>query len=68
MVLSKAYKQGQIKVGKFIPQGYHCMEGEEAYRIQLRVHNEYVQYITAVTIVGMHPDTLWAEIRLNGEE
>eukprot|EP00957_Ditylum_brightwellii_P050813 3852773-Ditylum_brightwellii.AAC.1 len=42
MVLSKAYKQGLIKVGKFIPQGYHCMEGEEAYRTQLRAHNEYV--------------------------
>eukprot|EP00957_Ditylum_brightwellii_P047496 3607117-Ditylum_brightwellii.AAC.1 len=67
-VLSKAYKQGQIKVGKFTTQGYHCMEGEEAYRAQLRAHNKYVQSITAVNIIGMHPDPLWMEIRLNREE
>eukprot|EP00957_Ditylum_brightwellii_P130292 9938745-Ditylum_brightwellii.AAC.1 len=67
-VLSKAYEQGQIKVGKFIPQGYHCMEGEEAYRAQLRAHSKYVQSITAVTTVGMHLDALWTEIRLGREE
>eukprot|EP00957_Ditylum_brightwellii_P136974 10445472-Ditylum_brightwellii.AAC.1 len=39
-------------------EGYHYMEGEEAYRAQLRAHNKYVQSITAVTIVGMHPDAL----------
>eukprot|EP00957_Ditylum_brightwellii_P014954 1127369-Ditylum_brightwellii.AAC.1 len=61
-VLSKAYEQGQIKVGKAIPQGYHCMEGEEAYKVQLRAHNKYVQSITVVTIVGLHPAALWTEI------
>eukprot|EP00957_Ditylum_brightwellii_P150575 11465767-Ditylum_brightwellii.AAC.1 len=67
-VLSKAYKKVLIEVGKFIPQEYHHMEGEEAYWTQLRLHNEYIQSITAVITVGMHPDTLWMEIRLNREE
>eukprot|EP00957_Ditylum_brightwellii_P002317 178499-Ditylum_brightwellii.AAC.1 len=40
-LLSRAYEQDLIKIGKFIPQGYHCMAGEEAYKNKLRAHNEY---------------------------
>eukprot|EP00957_Ditylum_brightwellii_P102519 7813203-Ditylum_brightwellii.AAC.1 len=40
-LLSKVYEQDLIKIGKFIPQGYHRIAGEEAYKDQLRAHNEY---------------------------
>jgi hypothetical protein len=66
-LLSKAYEQGLITIGKFISQGYHRMAGEEAYKDQLRALNEYVKSRTAVTIIGLHPDALFADIRVNGE-
>eukprot|EP00957_Ditylum_brightwellii_P165255 12581988-Ditylum_brightwellii.AAC.1 len=67
-LLSKAYEQGLIKLGKFIPQGYHRMAGKEAFKDQLHTNDEYVKSRTAVTILGMHPDALYANVRLNRED
>eukprot|EP00957_Ditylum_brightwellii_P115789 8831977-Ditylum_brightwellii.AAC.1 len=44
------------------------MAGNEAYKDKLRAHNKYVKSRTAMTILGMHLDSLYASVRLNGEE
>eukprot|EP00957_Ditylum_brightwellii_P013912 1049826-Ditylum_brightwellii.AAC.1 len=54
-------------MGTVVPQGLFRMAGEEVYKHYLCMHNEYVASITAVVIVGLHKDAIWAEIEINRE-
>eukprot|EP00957_Ditylum_brightwellii_P019410 1464591-Ditylum_brightwellii.AAC.1 len=67
ILLLEVYNKEHIKMGTYVPQGLFRMVGEEVYKHHLCVHNKYVVSITAVTIVGMHKDAMWVEIKINKE-
>eukprot|EP00957_Ditylum_brightwellii_P176571 13447915-Ditylum_brightwellii.AAC.1 len=54
-------------MGTYAPQGLLRMDREEVYNHHLCAHNKYMAFIKAVAIVGLHKDTMWAEIKINGE-
>eukprot|EP00957_Ditylum_brightwellii_P002388 183107-Ditylum_brightwellii.AAC.1 len=67
-ILSAAYKQGLIKCGTFVPQGFHRMAGEEEFKNKLHSHNEYVKLVTSVKIFGLTLDAMYANVVIDGED
>eukprot|EP00957_Ditylum_brightwellii_P000136 10230-Ditylum_brightwellii.AAC.1 len=67
-LLSAAYKQGSIKCGTFVPQGFHQMAGEEEYKDKIRSHNAYVKAVTSVKIFGLTLDAMYSNVVIDGED
>eukprot|EP00957_Ditylum_brightwellii_P187165 14255169-Ditylum_brightwellii.AAC.1 len=66
-LISAVYEQSLIKVGTFVPQGFHRMAGEEEYKDKLRKHNAYVESATSVNFFGLSKDALYSNVTIEDE-
>eukprot|EP00957_Ditylum_brightwellii_P117618 8971030-Ditylum_brightwellii.AAC.1 len=65
MLLSAAYEQKLITLGSFVPQGLFWMDGEGAYKFQLRSRNKYITKTMSVAIAGLYQDAMKSTIIIN---